>query len=276
MTNKPTRPVSLHTRRSQFGGLPLAPVQMAFAVSCTLMLTVLLGSLSRADVWVTVNPGGTVTRTEVVAPGTVTAPGVVTSSSTTTTGASGGFVPRTGYGIALDKQTWGIALEPQTNTINGLYGANQTYSGLYPPVVPAQTPVAYPYYPQPYPQGYYPQGYYPQPYYPQGYYPAPVYNGYPTAPYTVPLSNSTSITYLGSSPHIYYPPVQSYYPPVIYQCGVCHRNPCAGGHGTVYQSTTVVSPSAGVTFGNRGVQVSINSGVSTSSTTVIGSSRLRR
>jgi hypothetical protein len=261
---------------------------------------------------VTVNPGGTVTRTEVTAPANRgTAPDVSAHVSAYGNTSTSGFRPRQGPGIGEkqtfgigekqtfgigEKQTWGIGekqtfgiAQPPAWQANGFYSNEQHYTGVYPPVntVP-QVPFGYP-------------QYYPQYYYPQGYYPAPGYYGYQPDPYTIPLGHddrpSAWVTHIGSSAPIYFPPAPVYCPPVqpvcppVNVCSICHHSPCAHSarpgvvygsvyngapyngmpyNGTVYSSTTV-SPSAGITFGSRGVGVRINTGRTTTSTTTTSS-----
>jgi len=262
-------------------------------VACSVALTVGLGTVGRADVWVTVDPAGAVTRSE--APAARKAPEVAAqvAGNTYSTGLPAQV------GSAAPNQTWGAV--PQTqygvgyNTVT-----DQTYSGVYAPVAP---PVGG-YYPQPYPQYYYPPSYYPDYYYvqPQGYIPvAPVYDG----PYRVELSGGASITRFTTGRSGYYGPVIVYPQGGSYGCNVCHRNSCGGhggghnhqgnynrgndnrrdnyngvymgggGYNGVYNSRTTVSPSANISIGSRGTQVNINTGRTTTNSTVINNRAIR-
>jgi hypothetical protein len=215
-----------------------------------------LAAPSFADSWVTVNPDGSVTRTEVQGP----------QASTHQS-----YRAQAPVGIAAGKPSSGLSRgfesKPQTHTSSShrrtrrytTGPGRRDHSRTYPyPTYPSFP--AYPTYPAPAP------GYYS--------YPAPAYNGPIGPPMQQPFTSPwiTSVPTIGTyyytpspyPPHVGYPapaPAYPYYPPVGY------------GYGLPGHSSTTYGQ---VTLGGSGVSVTLGGSRSSSSTSTTTTTTVTR
>jgi hypothetical protein len=222
-------------------------------LAISVMTAITLGALmlARADSWVTVNPDGSVTRTEV-------APSVTPTSASTTTRSSNpssnalpnGYyavpsVPNAYNGTELPVYSSALTSPPNTTFFSGSFYPVPTYSYSYP------TP------------GYsYPVG--------------PIYPRVPPPTVTTLPSTAYGYGYGYGAPYCAPPfPYPTYSYPNFMGSGIYYSGP-AGGGGTIYSSSTTNGSGLGISFGSGGWNVNLgNQHRSHQSTTTVTTSSHR-